>query len=140
MFFHRTRNSAREFLHDQRQFTLDEVRTWWQTAKANYRIVIVDHTPAGYFRLQEVSPWHYQIGLDLAAEFRDKGLGRKVYQAAFNELFSPVNKPWLLSLRVLKSNERAIHLYETLGFKVSEVCENDIEMRAMLDQVRGAGL
>ena len=116
---------AEEFLHDSRTFNLIETHGWYRSNKPDYWIIWEGEERAGYFRLSNHSKENRNIyiGADIHPEFAGKGLGYKAYKEFIVYLFNNedynLNK---ISLEVLATNTRAIHLYKKLGF-IQEGCK-----------------
>jgi len=116
---------AEEFLHDSRTFSLFETHTWFHSTKPDYWIIWEEDERVGYFRLSNHSKENHNIyiGADIHPVFAGQGLGYKSYKEFMSFLFSEkeydLNK---ISLEVLATNKRAIHLYKKLGF-VQEGCK-----------------
>ena len=70
------------------------------------------------------------IGADIAPEYTGKGLGYLSYQSFLPYLFDEygLNK---VSLEVLSTNERAIHLYEKIGFVREGVKRQDVVKKGL---------
>lgn len=62
------------------------------------------------------------IGISLLKEYREEGIGTKLLQSLINEAQSLKLK--ILTLTCLENNDRALHLYEKLGFKRSGIIPN----------------
>lgn len=126
-FFNRVRNSAAEFLHDSRTFTLEETKNWFMgcTSGNHYYLIkrfddFVDYA-IGYFRLSWYKPEEKSIyiGMDLDEKYRGQGLATEIYQDFMKEINREIGIE-LFKLEVLKTNVRAINLYKKLGFVVTE--------------------
>jgi len=117
-FLNKVRNeNALEFLHDSRTFTLTDTREWFDKTKPDYYLILVEDTPAGYFRISNHSTANKNlyVGADLVKEYQGKGIGFQAYNYFLPYLFKEysLNK---ITLEVLGSNSRAINLYYKLGF------------------------
>lgn len=116
-FLVEVRNECREFLHDNRLFTLTECQRWFSESKPDFRIIRYGGERIGYFRLSNYHPEDASIyvGADLHKDFRGQGLARRSYEA-----FLPFVKDSygisVLKLEVLSHNAIAHTLYEKLGF------------------------
>lgn len=130
------RNSSAEFLHNKTQYSEEETRSWfvdnctgmfplyryvWVHAKSYQNVI-------GYFRFTRGGPRKVYIGMDLHPDYRNQGIGTALYKK-FLLHFAAWAAPSDLYLRVLKTNERAIHLYRKLEFTVTEETDIDFEMR-----------
>lgn len=116
---------AKEFLHDSRTFSLFETHTWFHNTKPNYWIIWEEDERAGYFRLSNHSKENRNIyiGADIHPGFAGRGLGYKAYKEFMAYLFKESEYDLhKISLEVLATNSRAIHLYKKLGF-VQEGCK-----------------
>jgi RimJ/RimL family protein N-acetyltransferase len=116
---------AQEFLHDSRIFNLIETQSWFHSTDPDYWIIWEGNERAGYFRLSNHSKENRNIyiGADLHPAFTGVGLGYKAYKQFIEFLFNDdeydLHK---ITLEVLATNVRAIHLYKKLGF-VQEGCK-----------------
>jgi RimJ/RimL family protein N-acetyltransferase len=111
------RNECREFLHDNRRFTLWECQQWFESAKPNFVIIWLNGERIGYFRLSKYDQKDCSIliGADLHESFRGRGLARKAYESFLPQLDE--RYPRLkLKLEVLSHNNVAYSLYRKLGF------------------------
>ena len=139
LFLNEVRNSvAEDFLHDSRKFSLLETISWWENTNPDYWIIWLDDQRIGYFRLSNHSKANRNlyIGADIHKEFQGRGLGYRAYCEFLPKVFGirDLNK---LSLEVLATNDRAIHLYKKLGFveegvKRQEVKKGDIYIDSIL--------
>jgi RimJ/RimL family protein N-acetyltransferase len=117
LFLVNVRNECRDFLHDNRSFTIDECKAWFQNASPTFYIVRLRGERIGYFRLSNYTPadGSIYVGADLHRDFRGRGLARLAYLEFI---------PWLgerytvsrLRLEVLSHNLIAQALYRKLGF------------------------
>lgn len=118
-WFHSVRNDPEtfKFLHQQRAFSLEETRDWFRNEEPLYWVVRQDGVPFGYFRTQHVNceEGSIQVGMDIAPEFRGKSLAMPVFSRFLNHLESKLFRTF--TLEVLSDNDRAIHLYNKLGFE-----------------------
>ena len=111
------RNESRHFLHDVRKYSLEDSVRWWDKEHPSFLVIELHNgTPVGYIR---TSNWdhdnkHVMIGADIHPDHRRNGYAFEAYELYLDELFSHgMNK---VSLEVLALNEKAIALYEKLGF------------------------
>jgi RimJ/RimL family protein N-acetyltransferase len=131
-FLNETRNLvAKEFLHDSRSFALEETIDWFEKHKPNYWMIWVDDCRIGYFRLSNysVENRNIYIGADIHPSYQGKGYGYESYLKFLPFLFEELSLH-KITLEVLSSNKRAIHLYNKLGFvhegaKRQEVLKED---------------
>jgi RimJ/RimL family protein N-acetyltransferase len=118
---------AKEFLHDSRSFTINETLTWFHKYTPDYWIIWNNGERIGYFRLSNHSKDNHNIyvGADIHPDFVGKGLGYIAYKKFMKLLFSEeqynLNK---ITLEVLSTNRRALHLYKKLGF-IQEGCKRE---------------
>jgi len=121
--FNQIRNDSLTYLHNGTSFELNEVRDWYyrEGIGDRYWSILWDEQIVGYFRTSE---WDLDnktvcVGADIAKDWRNKGLGQKVYVIFMDIIFSEndINKLWL---EVLGNNYRAIHLYKKLGFLLKQ--------------------
>ena len=118
VFFNNIRNSfAKDYLHCSKQFDIKETVEWYNNNELKYYIIELDKEPVGYFRLSNHSEENQNIyaGMDIAKEYQGKGYGYYIFDKFIDYLFDrcDLNK---ISLEVLKINQKAIRLYEKLGF------------------------
>lgn len=108
---------SKTYLHDSRTFTDEEALTWYKKSKPEFYIIEYLNKDIGYFRTSSYSKEnrHICIGCDISPEFTNRGLGYISYRAFIGFIFKKydLNKVYL---EVLSTNERAIYLYEKLGF------------------------
>ena len=115
-FFNKVRSESYKYLHDQTNYTYEDNVIWFIQTKPKYYIVSVKGLASiGYIRTSNWSEDEVTIGMDIAEEFRGNGLGSKAYREFIDVMksYSDIRK---LNLEVLDSNDRAIHIYEKLGF------------------------
>lgn len=116
--FNSIRNNSREFLHDSSWFSLNDTIDWFEhQTDLYYAIRTREGKMVGYFR---TSDWDRKnktvcIGADIDPEYRGKGIAKQSYPYFMRHLFDKhsMRKVWL---EVLSFNERAIGLYNSLGF------------------------
>ena len=130
-FLNEVRNEAREFLHDNREFTLEETQAWFKDMKQNrkdlmfFLVYLKDANTGlkqrvGYFRTRRLAHDTWEVGMDIHKDLRGKGYARMAYNKMFKKF--PEVRYWELS--VLGNNTRAYTLYKSLGF---ETCAGVIE-------------
>ena len=127
-FINTIRNQyAKEYLHDSRIFTFSETNNWFINTKPDFWMIINENKIIGYFRLSNHSiiNQNIYIGADIAPEFIGKGFAKEAYKLFIPFLFQEykLNK---ISLEVLSTNERAISLYNKLGFKQEGIKRQEI--------------
>src|SRR5271165_6359083 len=64
---------------------------------------------------KSVNKYHGELGISVAREFRNMGIGRELIKIALDESRRIGVKT--LTLRVFANNSRAIHVYEKIGFR-----------------------
>lgn len=134
-FFSEVRNSSAAFLHDPRTFSLEETVAWFEgVAAGSYWITTLEDEKIGYFRARIISTQVWEIGADLHEEFRGRGLAKEMYREFARQVLEPGGVVDC-SLRVLRSNPRAISLYTKLGFKVTLESETDISMSIRVSEL-----
>lgn len=111
-------------LGDPRPVGPADQRAWldsigWKNGKM-YLVACDDKNPfIGLARMDELDTQNrsIRVGLDVAVELRGKGYGGRIYEALKAYAFGHLNmhRVWLC---VLRTNERARHLYEKHGFKL----------------------
>ncbi len=85
-------------------------------------IVLVDGEPAGRLYVHEGDSVIQVIDLTLMPQFRNRGIGTRV----FRDLFSyAAQEGRSISLRVARRNERATDFYTSLGFELVTVDDLD---------------
>ena len=118
-------------LHDANQYNATQTETWLRTLPAaSKRYSVFEwvnslQAPAqcgeflGLVRIDRIDAINRNcaVGLDLVPAYRGKGISAKVYAWLLDYLFHQLNMH-MVYLEVLESNERAIHVYERLGFRV----------------------
>lgn len=143
-WFVEVRNSARQFLHDSREFSVEDAEVWFDRPRPEYQVIELAGEPAGYFRLER-SPTEsgvLQVGADLSPHLRGQGMGERIYREFLPRLLDAYDV-LEFSLRVLPTNGRAIRLYRRLGFTTHALSTRagtarsievvDIEMRLAPD-------
>jgi len=132
-WFLELRNEVRFFLHDNREFSSVECREWFQSNSNFIWVICIKDFKIGYFRLKEHGQdGTFQIGLDLNKNFRGLGLARPLYFHFCKSVASKCGAKEL-QLRVLKTNRRAMKLYESMCFTVFEETPMDYAMKCSLD-------
>lgn len=116
-FLIEVRNECRDFLHDNREFTLAECERWFRDTNPDFRIIRYNGERIGYFRLSnyDAKERSIYIGADLHKKFRGRGLAREAYEAFIPQLAQSLGLA-RLKLEVLSHNDRAFALYKRLGF------------------------
>ena len=127
-FVSRVRNLyAEKYLHNSVTFNLCETIEWFDKTKPNYYMILNDGETIGYFRLNNhsVENKNIYIGADIAPEFSGKGFGYLAYKEFIPQLFEMYNLN-KITLEVLATNDRAIHLYKKLGFVIEGVKRDEV--------------
>ena len=85
----------------------------WNVAEYECRVALLDCAIAGFLVVRQTAPDEREI-LNLAVDprFRRRGIARELLRNALNESASV----WFLEVR--ESNQAAIFLYKSLGFRV----------------------
>ena len=118
-------------LHDVNQYNAAQTEAWLRSLSAaskRYSVFAWLNAPAapakcgeflGLVRVDRIDSVNRNcaVGLDLVPQHRGKGLSAKVYAWLLDYLFLQLNMH-MVYLEVLESNERAIHVYERLGFRI----------------------
>ena len=124
-FTNTVRNLCVEYLHDQTQYSLSEALAWFEGNNDLFFIISLGDVPVGYFRTSNHSKTNGNIylGADIHPDYQGRGIAQTAYPLAMRKLFDELflHK---ISLEVLSTNSRAIHLYEKLGF-VREGCKRE---------------
>jgi len=138
-FFNNVRNSfAENYLHNSKQFTIQETADWFQEENPDYYIIELENEKIGYFRLSNhsIENKNIYVGMDIAKEYQGKGYGYYIFDKFIDYLFDvyDLNK---VSLEVLKTNQKAIRLYEKLEFiyegeKREEVLKGDKYINSLI--------
>lgn len=115
-FLNEVRNECREYLHNNIQYSIQESVDWFHNLKTPYYLITLGDQKIGYFRTDQwKSDGSVQIGADLHKDFRGRGLAKAAYYLFLDYLFNVLDID-MVHLEVLKTNERAISLYEALDF------------------------
>ena len=118
-FFNSVRKESSQYLHDSTNFTIEENINWFIKYDPIYFILSNDNQDIGYFRTSNWNNNTVYLGLDIAGEYRGKGYARKAYNLMFDYLKK--QNISTIFLEVLQTNKRAIHIYESLGFEITEI-------------------
>ena len=118
---------AEDFLHTNNQYTLEESYDWFLKTNPDFWIIFKNELRVGYFRLSNYSSENKNIyiGADISEEFSGKGIATESYKKFIPFVFEKYNLN-KISLEVLSTNERAIHLYKKLGFKLEGIKREEI--------------
>jgi aminoglycoside 6'-N-acetyltransferase len=104
-----------------------EVADWWLRQDwgrvvedgATSLAILVDDEPAGVIQYhEELDPDYVSAGVDLfvGARFQDRRIGRRALQAVIDHLIRERGHH-RITVDPAADNARAIHVYETLGFR-----------------------
>jgi ribosomal-protein-alanine N-acetyltransferase len=118
-------------LHDMNQYNAATTEHWLRTLPASskrYSVFLWQNSPRmpvetgefiGLVRIDRIDSVNRNcaVGLDLVGAYRGRGLSAKVYAWLLDYLFHQFNMH-MVYLEVLASNERAIHVYERIGFHI----------------------
>lgn len=115
-----------EYLHDPNMYSVHQTTKWIENLpKTSKRFTIVNNDDGwnfnwyiGCIRVDHIDEPNHNcyVGMDIATEYRGKGLSYEIYKWLFDYLFNDLNMH-VLYLEVLATNERAAHIYKKLGFK-----------------------
>jgi RimJ/RimL family protein N-acetyltransferase len=118
------RNSARQFLHNSREYSQEECELWWETEELDYRTIIFEEKKIGYFRIGRIEKFEGSrllwIGCDLDEKYRHQGHGFGAYKTLMPELLKEFQVDGFV-LRVRPNNIQAIKLYLKLGFELADL-------------------
>jgi RimJ/RimL family protein N-acetyltransferase len=121
------RNSNREFLHNNQEFSLDDITELFAVSENfPFHPIVLDDSIIGYFRLTyDWSNHHLLAGMDLDPEYQNAGIGTALYESLIEEVLEDgsIHKIWL---EVLSNNYRAIHVYSKLGFMVEGIRQDHL--------------
>lgn len=130
--FNAVRNASREWLHDTSAHTLPEAAEWFRRAPTQFLVILLDGLPVGYCRVTDGADVGEKfVGMDIHPDYRGRGLARPTYAALLDRLRAM--SVWRFRLRVLKKNERARHIYDSIGFVPVSEDESEVEM-LLVDQ------
>lgn len=110
------RDQCLEYIHDDKSYTYSEMVTWFLTKNVRYLSIFSGNQEnmIGYFRLNNFTKNSCWVGMDLAKEYRGKGIAMATYNVVMSVLNSYGINEFYLS--VLQSNQKAVKLYKALGF------------------------
>lgn len=114
--FIRIRNDAKEYLHNNSEFSVSDAKKWFIDTKPKFFVLEYESKMIGYFRTTNLGNEEIYIGCDISSEYRGKGIGYKSYLIFIKKIRSEYNVK-KIKLEVLSNNTRAIHIYEKLGFE-----------------------
>lgn len=125
-FTNEIRNKCLPYLHTNSKNDLATAINWFKANNPYYFIISVDKERVGYFRTDHYSAYNRNIyiGADIHPDKWGLGIAQKAYKQFIPFLFEELNLN-KISLEVLSTNERAIHLYKKLGFFLEGVKRQD---------------
>jgi RimJ/RimL family protein N-acetyltransferase len=129
IFVNSVRNGyAKQYLHDSREFTLDETIEWFNKSNPDFYIIEFNGEKIGYFRLSNhsIENKSIYIGADIAPEYKGNGFGKISYKKFIPFIFKEYDLNTII-LEVLATNTVAISLYEKLGFKQQSIKVNEVK-------------
>lgn len=85
-------------------------------------VVLVDGEPAGRLYVHESDSVMHVIDLTLMPQFRDHGVGTRIFRDLFTHA---AQEGQTISLRVARRNERATDFYTSIGFRLMTVDDLD---------------
>jgi diamine N-acetyltransferase len=93
----------------------------------DFWIIFKNELRVGYFRLSNYysENKNIYIGADISEEFSGKGIATESYKKFIPFVFEKYNLN-KISLEVLSTNKRAIHLYKKLGFKLEGIKREEV--------------
>lgn len=110
----------RLFLKDSSMLTVTQTEHWIKNLpKTSQRLVVDDEFEiVGIIRIDNIDQRNGTcfVGLDIYSEHRGQGLARPIYREILNYVFNSLNCEYAY-LEVIAGNERAKHLYYTIGFR-----------------------
>ena len=117
MFMTKVRKESSFYLDNAENYDSSAVKEFLVRHGENYKIVFLSSKRVGYLRLnifEHEGRSVQSVGLDLAKEYRGKGLSVIIYKKIIKEL----QKSTLpIVLWVLDFNYRGLHIYKKLGFR-----------------------
>jgi RimJ/RimL family protein N-acetyltransferase len=119
-----------------------EKTSWYETIKREHEICIVAEipnfkSPNNIIGQCEISNLEWEasthvgnLGIIVSEKFRDLGIGLHLIDMAIRESKKLNNKEKII-LSCFSSNERALHLYKKMGFKIIGVRKNQFYMDSL---------
>ena len=135
-FFLSIRNECSNSLHDNRIFSIEETREWFNTNKPIFYIVKYNNIDIGYFRTSNYLEKTIYIGCDIHKDFRGKKLAHNAYINFINYILDKYDIEKFY-LEVLENNIIAYNLYKKIGFieentKYQEISRNNQIINSIL--------
>jgi RimJ/RimL family protein N-acetyltransferase len=128
IFLNQVRNEyCEEFLHDNRKFSIDETKEWFNKYNPDYYMIKMSGENIGYFRLSNYSKENKNIylGADISPKYKGFGYGKSSYIKFIPFLFEEY-KLHKITLEVLSTNKIALNLYKKLGFTIEGIKRQEI--------------
>ncbi len=120
--------SGKKKTREEEKKYLDELLEQIQNGKKAELVVWVNgkYAGSGKVRRQEFRKQHVgELGISIAREYRDEGIGSKLFALLIEEGKKMGLK--LLYLHCFEGNDRAIHMYKKFGFKPAGLLPGAIE-------------
>ena len=135
-YIRKTRNSSKQFMtRYQNEITIEKQKLWYDNLPSNttpYIFMVCEmgviFYPCGYGIILIENDVAMLTGV-VDEGNRGEGLGRRLFSNLISEAKKKTNK---IHLEVLKTNERAINLYKSLGFIETLSKDNIIDMKLEL--------
>lgn len=124
------RNEAKDFLHNDSIFDLEQAKDWFIKNQPKFYIIELGENVIGYFRTSNWENGSMYIGCDIHQDFRGFGLGYISYLKFINKIFTEFDIH-TIKLEVLSTNLRAKNLYDKLGFRTIGVSEDKIKRNGL---------
>lgn len=117
-----------------------ELKKWEKmikNSKHHYFAICLNENLIGYISVSKISLFNsnYELSLSLDANYSSKGYGFKSLKLFLNYYFEKIDKNSIW-LNVNSSNERAIKLYEKIGFQTISEFLGDFEVQNMQNLTR----
>lgn len=119
-FFNEVRNHSTDFLHDNTKYSLEDNLKWFVETKPKFFILEDSGESIGYFRTSKWVKNTLYVGMDIHPKYRGLGYAKKSY----NLFFKYLKKEYSIEevfLEVLNTNNRAINIYNKLGFIIIDL-------------------
>ena len=134
-FYNCVRNECRSNLHDSCLYSLDDSKEWFLENNPLFFMLNFNSNIIGYFRTSNMNIVDKSIfiGLDIHKDFRGNGHAKNSYDL-FMSFLNEIYEIEKFYLRVLKDNERALNLYNKLGFFIIEETDVDFKMEKVYEK------